>query len=65
MPDPSPSPTPEEPRMPIPTEPPTPTADRSLTAQQIRLRVLGALLALAAGVTAAIIAILLLKTALG
>jgi hypothetical protein len=51
--------------MPIPTEPPTPTADRSLTAQQIRLRVLGALLALAAGVTAAIIAILLLKTALG
>jgi hypothetical protein len=35
-----------------------------LTPTQIRLRVLAAILALAAGVTAIIIAILLLKTAL-
>ena len=35
-----------------------------LTPTQIRLRLLGAVLALAAGVTAVIIAILLLKTAL-
>jgi hypothetical protein len=41
------------------------TPPEPLTPQQIRLRVLAAILAIAAGVTAVIIVILLLKTALG
>jgi hypothetical protein len=39
--------------------------DQPLTPRQIRTRVLGALVALAAGVVAVIIVILLLRTALG